>query len=156
MYAAKFQLQGFQASSAGTRAVIGRPIHVEAATVLATLGGEGSHFAARQLTEKVVRPVDLVLTMTRAQRNSVLELAPNRLRSTFTLCEASRLVTECGATTLAELPLLRSHLSADSSLDIDDPIGRDSAVFRRVGEEIAHRLQPIMELCRRSTDSPSA
>lgn len=121
--------------------------------VLSLLGGDGSGFAARQLSAKIIRPVDLTLTMTRAHRDYVLELAPNKLNRTFTLREASRLATECGASVVSDLPALRSHLASDNDLDIDDPMGQSAAVFGRVGRQIADLLQPVMAICHRSAES---
>jgi len=140
-------LQDIQASSAGTRAVIGHPMHLEAAPVLERLGGDPSDFAARQLTAKIASAADLVLTMTRAHRDAVLELAPHRLHRTFTLAEASRLISEHGARTVAELAARRSLVTADELLDIPDPIGQSPEVFAEIGSQIAHLLPPIFEVC---------
>lgn len=138
------------ASSAGTRAVIGHPIHHDAAAVLQQLGGDASNFAARQLTAKIASGADLVVTMTKAHRDAVLELAPNKLHKTFTLIEAARIVAECKAKTIEDLSTLRPQLAAGAMLDIDDPIGQDLEVFSRVGSQIAELLPPVLELCRSS------
>jgi protein-tyrosine phosphatase len=74
-YGARFEVPDFRASSAGTRAMIGHPIHHDAALLLEKLGGEVSNFAARQLTSRIASEADLVLTVTRAHRRTVLELA---------------------------------------------------------------------------------
>lgn len=138
---------GFSASSAGTHAVIGHPIHPEAAVVLQALGGDPIAFTARQLTAKIASSADLILTMTRAHRNAVLELAPHRLQRTFTLTEASRLISEHGARTVTDLAARRSLLAADETLDIPDPIGQSPEVFAEIGERIAHLLPPIFDIC---------
>lgn len=137
----------FAASSAGTRAVVGHPIHPEAAMVLEDLGGDTSRFTARKLTAQIASAADLVLTMTRSHRDAVLELAPHRMRQTFTLSEASRLISEHGARTVADLAARRSLLTSDETLDIADPIGQPSDVFAAVGEQIAHLLPPILGVC---------
>jgi protein-tyrosine phosphatase len=113
------------------------------------LGGEVSNFAARQLTSKIASDADLVLTMTRAHRDTVLELAPQQLHRTFMLTEAARLATEFSARSVAELAALRPHLASHEPLDITDPIGKSAAVFARVGAQIADLVTPIIELCRR-------
>jgi len=135
------------ASSAGTRAVIDHPIHPQAAHVLEHLGGDPSNFTARQLTAKIASTADLILTMTRAHREATLELAPHRLRRTFTLREASRLISEHGARTVAELAARRSLVASDELLDIPDPIGQSPEVFAEIGSQIAHLLPPIFEVC---------
>ncbi len=132
--------------------MIGHPIHDDAALVLEKLGGDVSNFAARQLTSRIASDADLVLTMTRAHRDAVLELAPRHLNRTFTLSEASRLASECNARTVADLAALRPHLAPAHVLsDIPDPIGHSAEIFALVGSQIADLLPPVLELCRRSS-----
>lgn len=129
--------------------MIGHPIHREAAIVLQELGGEASDFAARQLSAKIASGADLVVTMTRAHRDAVLELAPHKLHKTFTLIEVTRIVSELNAKTIADVSALRPQLAPRETADIPDPIGRDREVFSRVGSQIAELLPPILELCLR-------
>jgi protein-tyrosine phosphatase len=86
--------------------------------------------------------------MTKAHRDTVLELAPHRLHTTFTLSEAARLATECNARTVADLAALRPHLAAHELRDIPDPIGESADYFVMIGSQIADLLTPILELCR--------
>lgn len=137
-------------SSAGTRAAIAHPIHQDAALVLENLGGNAANFAARQLTAKIASSADLIVTMTKSHRDSVLELAPQKLHKTFTLVEAARLASDYKPQTVADLSALRSQLPARDTLDIPDPIGKSAAVFNRVGAQIADLLPPVVELCGRS------
>jgi len=127
--------------------VIDHPIHPDAARVLEHLGGNPTNFAARQLTPKIAAAADLILTMTRAHRDAVLELAPQKLHRTFTLAEASRLISEHRVRAVADLAAKRSLLTADDSLDIPDPIGQSPEVFAEIGSQIAHLLPPILEVC---------
>jgi protein-tyrosine phosphatase len=147
-YAAKFQIPDFTASSAGVRAVIAHPVHHEAAAVLETLGADASNFAARQLKPKLASEADLILTMTCAHRDAVLELVPHKLHRTFTVTEASRLASEFSARSISQLATLRAQLSPRELSDIADPIGQSPEFFARVGSEIAQLLPPILELCR--------
>jgi protein-tyrosine phosphatase len=147
-YAVRSRIPNFTASSAGTRAMIGQPIHPNAVPVIEKLGGAVSNYAARQLTSKIASNADLVLTMTMAHRDSVLELAPHQLHKTFTLSEAARLATEFSARSVADLAELRPQLAAHDLLDIPDPIGQSADVFATVGSQIADLLPPILELCR--------
>ena len=149
-YAAERRMGDFTASSAGTHAVIGHPIHRDAAVVLGNLGGDASDFAARQLKPKIASAADLIITMTSAHRDIVLETAPRQLQRTFTLTEASRLASMEGAETVADLAALRPHLGANDRSDIPDPIGQSPEVFAAIGAQIAELLPPILELCRRS------
>ncbi|MBO0679011.1 low molecular weight phosphatase family protein [Mycolicibacterium sp. S2-37] len=145
---AQLGIEDFTTSSAGTRAVIGHPIHHEAALVLEQLGGDASGFAARHLSPRIAAGADLILTMTKAHRDAVLELAPQMLHRSFTLREAAHLITTCGAMSLADLSALRSQLDPDDVMDIPDPIGQSPDVFALVGSEIAGLLPPVLELCR--------
>lgn len=147
-YCSRTGITGLTASSAGTHAVVAHPIHHDAAATLCDLGGDSSNFAARRLTRKVASTADLVLTMTRAHRTSVLEVAPHKLHRTFTLVEAARLITECGAQQIDALANMRSLLPGDDLLDIPDPIGQSPQVFSAVGQQIAELLPPVLELCR--------
>ena len=149
-YAAQHGMPNFTTSSAGTRAVIGHPIHRDAAVVLEELGGDASGFAARQLKSKIASSADLIIAMTSAHRDIVLEAAPRQLSRTFTLTEASRLTSMDGAETIADLSSLRRHLVIKDLADIPDPIGQSPEVFAAVGAQIAELLPPILELCRRS------
>jgi protein-tyrosine phosphatase len=154
MLGAEREVQDLTTSSAGTRAVIGHAMHAEAATALSALGGDPSGFVARHLTTRIASAADLVLTMTTAHRNSVLELAPRQLRRTFTLGEASFLAAEYEPASLADLADLRPHLAGRGVDDIPDPMGQDASYFTAIAASIARALPPIIELCRRSVTFP--
>uniref|UniRef100_UPI0039830CC1 arsenate reductase/protein-tyrosine-phosphatase family protein n=1 Tax=Mycobacterium adipatum TaxID=1682113 RepID=UPI0039830CC1 len=147
-YAHRHDMAYLTASSAGTRAVIGHPVHTDAAPVLLQLGGDPTNFTARHLTAKIASAADLVLTMTRAHRDRVLEIAPHKLNRTFTLPEATALVVHYGAQSVADLANLRPYVGADAVADIPDPIGQSPEVFAAVGRQIAELLPPVLELCR--------
>ncbi|WP_307787094.1 arsenate reductase/protein-tyrosine-phosphatase family protein [Mycolicibacterium mengxianglii] len=151
--AAQRQISGLYTSSAGTRAVIGHPVHREAASVLQSLGGDASSFGARQLTARIAMDADLILTMTRAHRDRVLELAPRLLSKAFTLAEVAYLASDAGAPAMADLGLLRPKLAASNLPDVPDPIGQSKEVFVEVGLQIATLLAPVLELCRRTAAS---
>lgn len=142
------------ATSAGIRAVIGHPIQHDAAAVIERLGGDASDFAARQLTAKIANDADLVITMTKAHRDAVLELAPRRLRKTFILSEASLLASH--AETIEQLADLRPQLTGSSAPDVPDPIGQSPAVFAAIGSQIADLLTPLLDLCRRTAEDNSS
>lgn len=147
-YAARLQLLDFTASSAGVRALIAHPIHPDAALALQKRGGDASNFSARQLSPRIAAEADLVLTMTRAHRDAVLELAPHRLHSTFTLTEAAMLASQHETRTVADLAALRPHLSGRDVPDVPDPIGHNEERFAEVCAQISDLLPPILELCR--------
>ncbi|MHA3024408.1 arsenate reductase/protein-tyrosine-phosphatase family protein [Mycobacterium sp. BMJ-28] len=145
-----FRIAALTAASAGTRAVIGHAMHVEAARVLSDLGGDGSAFAARQLTPRIAGGADLVLAMTTQHRDAVLEMAPRLLSRTFTLAEAACLATAYQPDSIGQLAALRPYLSDHKPVDIEDPIGEGPQVFRSVAVQIAELLPAILELCKRA------
>ncbi|MEI7717986.1 MAG: low molecular weight phosphatase family protein, partial [Mycobacterium sp.] len=114
------------------------------------MGADASDFAARQLKPKIATDADLIITMTREHRETVLETAPRQLSRTFTLIEAARLTSEFGARTISDLAALRPRLAANEPSDIPDPIGKSPEVFTAVGSQIADLLPQILEVCRRS------
>ncbi len=150
-YGSALEIANLSASSAGTQAVIGSPMHPDAARVLADLGGDPAGFTARHLTPRIASNADLVIAMTRVHREAVLELAPRQLSRTFTLMEAARLVSECGAEDVRSLAALRSRLGRDGLTDIPDPIGQDPQYFADIGSMIAAALRPVMMLCRNNS-----
>ncbi|MDQ0731022.1 arsenate reductase/protein-tyrosine-phosphatase family protein [Arthrobacter sp. B1I2] len=83
---------GFQVASAGTRALVGEPMQPISADIVRTFGGDPEGFAARQLTPKILRGVDLVLTMTSGHRGEVLQLDASLLKRTFTIREFARML----------------------------------------------------------------
>lgn len=164
---AKAQLAGPAESltvcSAGTAALVGYPMDSSAGLVLTGLGGSAEGFRARQLLVEDIHPADLVLTMTRRQRASVLQLAPRMLSRTFTLREAAALLpavdvggivvesdfTHRGRRLVAALAQHRPARGMDRAGvgdDIADPIGRDLQIYQRVGDAIARALLPLLEV----------
>ena len=87
---------GFQVASAGTRALVGEPMQPISADIVRTFGGNPEGFAARQLTPKILRGVDLVLTMTSGHRGEVLQLDASLLKRTFTIREFARMLDVLG------------------------------------------------------------
>jgi protein-tyrosine phosphatase len=79
-------------SSAGTHALVGHPISEPMARLLRSCGVQERVFAARRLTEKLVKEADLVLALTRAQRSLIVDLWPPAVRRTFTVREFARLL----------------------------------------------------------------
>lgn len=80
--------------SAGTRGMTDSPMTPETVKLAHALGvspDETSLHRARFLLENHLASPDLILAMTRDHRREVVELAPSRLRSTFTIREFARL-----------------------------------------------------------------
>lgn len=145
------------AASAGTRAVVGHPIHASAIGVLRGLGGDPNDFVAQYLDESHVRQADLVLTMAADHRRTVLGANPRAMARTFTLREAAALLREIsleglpdasdltarGRALVAALHAQRAIRRTATDDDIADPIGRDLQTFVRIGGEIS---EPLLDL----------
>ncbi len=111
------QLAGLpgQVHSAGTYDLGTRQMTNDAQR-LATREGVSPDAAAahrsRALTEGLLRSPDLILVMARDHRRQVLEMAPVRMRSTFTIREFARLAAEA---TDAELATAAAEAGDDPS-----------------------------------------
>ncbi|BDV29788.1 low molecular weight phosphatase family protein [Microbacterium terricola] len=85
---------GVDVRSAGTRGLPSAPMTPEAVDLALARGIDpaetGAHLS-RYLTEAHLSTPDLILAMTREHRRAIAELAPSRLRSTFTIREFARL-----------------------------------------------------------------
>jgi protein-tyrosine-phosphatase len=145
-------------TSAGVGAVVGSAMHPDSALVLRGYGGDPAGFVARQIVEDMAIDADLTLTLTRAHRRRVLELAPRALARTFTLREAAALVDLLGGVDVSgegladraralvrEMNGARSRRQAGAGDDIGDPIGQPLEVHEEVGAAIAEALIPLLD-----------
>lgn len=96
----------FAVHSAGVSAVRGHGMHEDTRVHLTTRRDhpDVAAFAARQLPDRDVLLADLVLTMTREHRSTVLGDVPRALPTTFTLREFARLLRAADPAELAALP----------------------------------------------------
>lgn len=148
----------FKVSSAGTHALVNHGMTSEIAELVTRHGGSDKSFVARQLTGRVLAGQDLILTLTRAHRTKVLEIAPGLLRRAFTIREFGRMVAcvrlefhDQWSTDPHErwnqlIPLAASvrHKVLVNSLeddDVVDPYRGDQAVHR----EMYGQLRPALE-----------
>lgn len=148
LHASRLGVDNLTAASAGTQAVIGHSIHPKATAVLQRVGADSSSFAARQISAKIVATADLVLGMTKAHRDAVLAISPQKFKVTYTLAEAASLVTDFGADSIESLAEKRPLLSLGEGTDIDDPIRGDEERFSAVGDLISQLLVPVIDICR--------
>ncbi|HEY2191042.1 MAG TPA: hypothetical protein VGH76_01900 [Actinomycetospora sp.] len=96
----------FAVHSAGVSAVRGHGMHEDTRAQLTSRRDhpDVAAFAARQLPDRDVLLADLVLTMTREHRSTVLGDVPRALPTTFTLREFARLLRAADPAELAALP----------------------------------------------------
>ncbi|KQR65615.1 protein tyrosine phosphatase [Arthrobacter sp. Leaf337] len=169
---------GFEVRSAGTRAMVGSPIQPLSADIVNMYGGTDKGFAARQLTPKILRDTDIVLTMTSKHRGEVLQLDASLLKRTFTIREFARMLEALeerdaaageasrnegnnkapDAGTLwrglpARLASVRHlALAADSAdNEVIDPYKRGPEVYRQMEDELAPAILTILRYARLNT-----
>ncbi|UVJ38754.1 low molecular weight phosphatase family protein [Arthrobacter sp. CJ23] len=160
----------FEVRSAGTRAMVGEPIQPPSATIIQAFNGSPDHFAARQLTPKILRETDLVLAMTAAHRGEVLQLDASLLKRTFTVREFARMLAvleEKGVEPAGDdlagfwraLPARAAsvrHLAlAQDAADNDviDPYRRGDEAYAQMEDELAPALLGILRFARISAGS---
>jgi protein-tyrosine phosphatase len=169
---------GFVVTSAGTRAMVGDPMQPLSGDIVRMFGGNPDGFVSRQLTNKILRSVDLVLTMTSGHRGEVLQLDASLLKRTFTIREFARMLdvldergegladivsagTDDGGDALSAnaafwrgLPARAAavrHLSlpADSAEnDIIDPYRRGPEIYRQMEDELAPAIVSVLRHAR--------
>jgi protein-tyrosine phosphatase len=158
---------GFQVRSAGTRAMVGEPIQPPSAKIIQTYGGNPEQFAARQLTSRILREADLVLTMSSRHRGEVLTLDASLLKRTFTIREFARMLevlehreagtpssssdSHHGWLTLPARAASVRHLAlaADpADNDVVDPYRRGPEYYRQMEDELAPAILTILRFAR--------
>ncbi len=130
-------------ASAGLAALVGEPVAPPVAALLRADGVDPGGFTARQLDVPSLRAAAVVLTMTTAQRASVVGRAPAVVRRTFTLREFAALA-RLGAAAVQEddpgarlaalvaaAPRLRALRPGPREDDVEDPHGRSAEVHAR-------------------------
>lgn len=137
---------GVRVTSAGTRALVGEPVHPPMAGLLRAAGVDPASFVARGLRPAELRSADLVLTMTRAHRSAVATLLPAAVRRTFLLVEAAHLAAAVAAdgwpedlpptaaARLAALPGLAARYrrpGTGTELEVPDPYRGPVEEYRR-------------------------
>ena len=149
-------------ASAGVGAVVGAPIAEPMAALLRDAGASPDDFAARQLTEPMLREADLILALTRAHRSRIVGLYPRAVRRTFTLRELARLAGRVDPAALpagtsgerlaALLPLATAQrgmrAGAPDQDDVVDPYGGSEALYRRAFDELRPAVLQIARVVR--------
>lgn len=99
--------------SAGTGALVDRPMTDQAAALSVRYGAASADHRARQLAIEMVRSADLVLTAARSHRAAVVSELPRASRYTFTLNQFARIAASLTGEELA---------AASSPLDVVDAV----------------------------------
>jgi protein-tyrosine phosphatase len=149
----------FAAESAGLSAVAGASMDQIPAEISARLGGDPRSHTGRQLTSTIAEGADLILTMTRAQRDEVVREFPRLLRQAFTVSEFVQLLSmdaphgrdatgtisprAAWQAKVKEFSRIRSRIVLTSKDDIADPYRRPRDVHESVGEQISLAMSHI-------------
>jgi protein-tyrosine phosphatase len=141
-------------TSAGTRAVVGRPMSSQTRPRLRALGGDPDGFVATPLTEARIASADLILGMAAEHAERVLALDPGAFSRTFLLTEFVRAIETFGEVPepsdpgrwrlLADLATearRRGLVPARDDDDVADPYGRDDEAF----DSMVRRLVPAVD-----------
>lgn len=156
--------------SAGTQAVVDAEVHPHSALVLQGFGGDPAGFRAQQLAADHAAGADLTLTMTRAHRHEVLQLAPRTMARTFTLPEAAELLRLAGEgadlagsglpdrarSLVALLHRARAHRQSGLQDDVLDPMGQPITAHQDTGDAITAALLPILARIAALREAPAA
>ncbi|MBE8146955.1 low molecular weight phosphatase family protein [Brevibacterium casei] len=151
----------FAVSSAGTNAMADDTVPPEIARIADRHGFTLEGFRAERLDPRHIRDADLVLTMERAQRSMVVQMAPGALKRTFTLREFARILPlvppedssspiERWQSVAALAQRYRRRAPGDGGDDdVVDPIGRSEAVHRTMLDEMPPAITTLIEWERR-------
>lgn len=112
--------------SAGIYALTGDKASKQAVIAMQKQGIDLSEHRASQLTKEMVDKADLILTMTRNHKNTILNLIPNAKNKVHTLKEYA-------------------YGSGSSSLDITDPYGGSVEIYEECLSEIKSALIKVIE-----------
>jgi protein-tyrosine phosphatase len=152
----------FFVTSAGTHGLVGSPVTAEITEIADRLGVGVESFRARRLTAAMIQEADLVLTMDRSHRGTVVELVPQALMRTFTLPEMARILPfvapERGArpdqrwrSAVALAQRQRRPSTGDPAADdIVDPYRKSAAVYRQMVNQLVPAVDTLIEWERRN------
>jgi protein-tyrosine phosphatase len=147
-------------TSAGTHGPAGRPMQPLATAELKRRGIESDHFISQLLDLKAVERALLVLTATRQHRDSIVALAPHKIRNTFTWRELAWLVRGLDredlpgrypAERVLYLPRVarrrRGYLQPlpPEQFDVADPMGGTKQDYRTAAAEIEEAIETILD-----------
>ncbi|GAB3800067.1 low molecular weight phosphatase family protein [Humibacter antri] len=160
--------------SAGTEALVGRPMDDRAASYAERFGGDPGSHRARQLTVEQIRDADLVLTAEREHRRRVVESLPRASHFTFTLREFARLPAtlniddeaeiaagdDAGARASTLIAIMASNRGVAELLenpdddDVVDPFRQSDEVYEESARVILEAVQSAATAVRRAMSAP--
>lgn len=144
---------GAEVHSAGTQGLDRSPMTPEAQRLAAELGGDAALAAAHRssyLTESDLQTPDLILAMSREHRRRVVEYAPARLRSTFTVREFERLAADADD---AEIISAADAAGEDASLRVRAAVAAVAAMRGRSAPPASPEDDDVIDPYRRSWET---
>lgn len=166
---------GAEVHSAGVRGLSAAPMTPEAIDLAIEYGvteADADAHRSRFLTEAMLVSPDLILAMTREHRREIAELAPARLRSTFTVREFARLAASLSDDDVADAVAdagpdatpgdrVRAAAAAVAGRrgllpppadpaddDVIDPYRRDWSVYRTSADQLVPALAEVERVIR--------
>lgn len=135
---------GFELGSAGLHAAVNAPMDEHSAGHSLRLGGNPAGSFGEQIDQAHTQAADLIVTMTRGQRDELVQRYPAAARRTFTLGEftrlAERISTTGDAQSAADLIVragtARSQIQLEDADDVPDPIDGSAELHARVAAQI--------------------
>ena len=148
--AAADPIPGVEFRSAGTHALVGRPLDPPMLEQLPA-GIDGRRQRARQLNGRRARDSDLIVSMADVHTDYVVDEWPQLMRRTFLIGQVARgLENAPDGTRLADLPdLLWADRSRQDGDQIDDPYGRGRAAAEAAARSIDDKVARIVAGLRR-------
>lgn len=165
-------------SSAGTRGFAGAAMTPEAIDLAVGLGIDPDEAAAhrsRYLTERHLADPDVILAMTRAHRRDVVELAPARTRSSFTIREFARLsagvpdeelqraADDAGSDASTRVRAITAFVASRRGLvlapddpdddDVVDPYGRPREIYELSAAQLTPAVDEVVRALRVAVDA---
>ncbi|GLU61382.1 hypothetical protein [Paenarthrobacter ureafaciens] len=161
-------IAGVELLSAGLGALAGAPMEPWPAALSRENGGDPQGAVGKKITAEMVDAADLILTMSRKQRDEFMSRYPHATRRTFTLAEFARLLGELpqgdagssllgwpdpgtsqnisGIRVLAtSAAAVRHKVQLSGADDVPDPMGRSEALHRDVARQIAALSESIVD-----------
>jgi protein-tyrosine phosphatase len=138
---------GLDVASAGTAALVGRPIDSASAHALRELGIDAGDHVARQLGPALVDAADLVLTATLRHRAEVIADSPTATSKTFTIREFARLAASTRLTRPALIAALHSRREPPRPAldDIGDPFAAPYTQMRACAAQLSAAVDDIVK-----------
>lgn len=162
---------GVVVPSAGTHGLSSAPMTPEAARLAVSLGvtdEDATAHRSRYLTESMLGSPALILAMTRDHRRAIVQLAPRRMRSTFTIREFARLssamsteqltASAVGTDAAERVRAMATAVAGQRGLvdapadpaddDVIDPYGRSWATYQRSAAELEPAVDAVVRAVR--------